>query len=141
MQSNLRSWIPIRNSFEGVVVDVDDDYHNVEYEGDDQDDNEDDHDDDEGGEMSDVCLHQQRGRVTGDSGAQIRAETQVVIPLITDNAQLGAGHFLSTQVVTDINNGDPVSALAAVPHTTGDFLRLTYPGSGPGEDTASCVLN
>ena len=91
--------------------------------------------------MSDVCLHQQRGRVTGDAGAQVRAETQVVTPLITDNAHIahvGAGHFLSTQVVTDINNGDPVSALAAVPHTTGDFLRLTHPGSGPGEDTASC---
>ena len=85
MQSNLRRWIPIGNSFEGVVVDVDDDYHNVEYEGDDQDDNEDDHDDDEGGEMSDVCLHQQRGRVTGYAGTQVRAETQVVTPLITDN--------------------------------------------------------
>ena len=94
MLSNWKSFLPVGNSFEGVVVYVDDDDHYVEYKGDNQDDNEDDHDDDEGDEMSDVCLHQHRGLVTGDPGAQVRDETQVVTPLITDNTELWAGHFL-----------------------------------------------
>ena len=106
-----------------MVVDVDNDNHNVENEGDDEDDNEDDHDDDEGGEMSDVRLHRKWGLVTGDARAEVRAQAQVVAPLITDN-ELWAGHYLS-KVATDINNGDPVPALAAVPLTTGDFLLNT----------------
>ena len=64
---------------------MDNDNHNVEYEGDDEDDNEDDHDDDEGGEMSDVRLHRKWRLVTGDAMAEVRAQAQVVAPLITDN--------------------------------------------------------
>ena len=48
---------------------MNDDNHNVEYEGDDEDDNEDDHDDDEGGKMSNVRLHRKWGLVTGDARA------------------------------------------------------------------------
>ena len=67
---------------------MNDNNDNVEYEGGDEYHDEDDHDDDEGDEMSDVCLHQHRGLVTGHPGAQVRAETQVVTPLITDNTEL-----------------------------------------------------
>lgn len=60
---------------------MDDDNHDVEYEGDDEDDDKDDHDDDEGDEMPDVRLHREWGFVTGDAGAEVGAQAEVV----TDN--------------------------------------------------------
>ena len=47
-----------------------------------------------------------------------------------------------TQVASDINNGDPVSALATVPLTTGDFLLTSDYISAPAPaKTQQAVLN
>ena len=73
-----KSLLPVRYSFEGVVVYVNDNNDNVEYEGGDEYHDEDDHDDDEGGELSDVRFHDERGgRVTGDA----RPQGQVITPV------------------------------------------------------------
>ena len=73
-----KSLLPVRYSFEGVVVYVNDNNDNVEYEGGDEYHDEDDHDDDEGDELSDVRLHEERGRrVTGDA----RPQGQVITPV------------------------------------------------------------
>ena len=77
-----------------MVAYVDDDNHNVEYEWGNKDDDKDDHDNDKGGEMPDVSLHRKWGLVTGDAGAKVEAQAEVVTSLITDN-ELWAGHYLS----------------------------------------------